>query len=132
MLVAVWLPASSHALLQSFGFIHQVHTHDDSADEAHDADSHDSHEHDADADNHAAADGLCLVSSGKVSPAKLVAVAALPWLVAATVLSGAETPSSLQRHSGPSPPGVAPPELSHCWQFSFRAALPVRAPSFVS
>ena len=37
-----------------------------------------------------------------------------------------------QHSSGLSPPGSAPPELSHRWQFSFRAALPVRAPSSVS
>jgi len=29
-------------------------------------------------------------------------------------------------------PGSSPPELAKVWQFSFRAALPPRAPSFVS
>lgn len=28
--------------------------------------------------------------------------------------------------------GLSPPELTHSWQFLFRAALPVRAPSFAS
>jgi hypothetical protein len=28
--------------------------------------------------------------------------------------------------------GLSPPELSRCWQFVFRAALPVRAPSLHS
>ena len=28
--------------------------------------------------------------------------------------------------------GLSPPELSRCWQFIFRAALPVRAPSLLS
>lgn len=28
--------------------------------------------------------------------------------------------------------GLSPPELSQCWQFVFRAALPVRAPSLIS
>jgi hypothetical protein len=28
--------------------------------------------------------------------------------------------------------GLSPPELPRCWQFLFRAALPVRAPSFLS
>ena len=130
LIAALWLPASSHALLQHLGYIHQAHTHDESVDADHHEDSDGSHEHDT--DNHAAADGLCLVSSGKVSAAKPVVVATLPWLKAATVLSGADIATSFERHSGPSPPGVAPPELSHRWQFSFRAALPVRAPSFIS
>jgi len=28
--------------------------------------------------------------------------------------------------------GLSPPELARCWQFFFRAALPVRAPSLIS
>jgi hypothetical protein len=37
----------------------------------------------------------------------------------------------------PKPPmvefsGLSPPEFTHCWQFIFRAALPVRAPSIPS
>ena len=28
--------------------------------------------------------------------------------------------------------GTAPPQLSHYWQFSFRTALPARAPSLIS
>lgn len=128
ILVALWLPASSHAFLQHIGFIHQVHAHDEAADGDHDSDSERHHEHGT--DNHDAADGLCLVSSGKVPLAKLSDVASLPWLIT-VVLRAAEIPSALQGHSGPSPPGVAPPELSHCWQFSVRAALPIRAPSLV-
>ena len=50
VLVAVWLPASSHALLKHFELIHQTHAD-------HDTDSDGSHEHDA--DNHEAADGKC-------------------------------------------------------------------------
>jgi hypothetical protein len=38
---------------------------------------------------------------------------------------------------GPRPPGfglsgLSPPEITHAWQFLFRAALPARAPSCVS
>jgi hypothetical protein len=131
VLVALWLPASSHALLQHFGFIHQAHVHDHHGDAHadHDADSEGSHEHDT--DNHPAADGLCLSASGKVELAKPVTLAALPWLIA-EFCTAVNIPSAIALRSGPSPPGVAPPELSHRWQFSSRAALPVRAPSFVS
>jgi len=129
VLVAIWLPASSHAFLQHVGFIHQVHEHDEPSDADHDSDAEHPHEHDA--DNHAAADGLCLTSSAKVQLEKPTIVALLPWLAAALLIS-AGISSPLEAYSGPSPPGVAPPELSHRWQFTFRAAPPVRAPSFVS
>jgi hypothetical protein len=44
---------------------------------------------------------------------------------------------SVPDHSLPADPGVsvltaAPPEIPNAWQFSLRAALPVRAPSFAS
>ena len=129
LLVAVWLPSASHSVLQHFGFIHQVHVHNDHGDADHNSDSDGSHEHDT--DNHQAADGLCVFSSGKVELTKPLAVTAMPCLVAAW-FDAATVPSALTAHSGPAPPGVAPPELSHRWQFCFRAALPVRAPSFVS
>lgn len=38
----------------------------------------------------------------------------------------------LAKLSGVSFLTAAPPELSSCWQFAFRTALPVRAPSFAS
>jgi hypothetical protein len=128
LLVAVWLPASSHALLQHIGLIHQVHAHDDHAD-GHDAGSSGSHEHDA--DNHDAADGLCLASAAKVHVPTPIFVVLPDWLAVpvATLMTDANFAAL---HSGLSPPGSAPPELSHRWQFSFRAALPVRAPSLVS
>jgi hypothetical protein len=129
VLVAIWLPASSHAFLQHVGFIHQNHEHNEHEDADHDSDADHPHEHDS--DNHAAADGLCLASSAKVQLDKPTIVALLPWLTAA-VLSAGEVSSALETHSGPSPPGTAPPELSHRWQFSFRTALPVRAPSLAS
>jgi hypothetical protein len=136
VLLAVWLPASSHAFLQHVGFIHLLHEHDDlaEADADHsDAEHHSDSEHprEHDGDTHAAADGLCVASTAKVQLAKPTIVAVHPWLAAAALIS-VEVPSALEAHSGPSPPGVAPPELSHRWQFSFRAALPVRAPSFLS
>ena len=73
-LAALWLPASSHALLEHLELIHQVHAD-------HETDSDDSHEHDA--DNHAAADGLCVAPWGKSVLVKPIAVAPLPWLAVA-------------------------------------------------
>ena len=122
LLAALWLPVSSHALLEHFELIHHVH-----ADHAEDSDG--SHEHDT--DNHAAADGLCLAPSVKTPLSKPVAVVPLPWLAVA-LLNTSHHFSARPSPYGPSPPGTAPPELSHRWQFSFRAALPARAPSFAS
>ena len=128
-LVALWLPASSHAFLQHVGLIHQVHAHDEDAAAGHEDESDGPHEHGA--DNHAAADGLCRAPSGKVQLDKPVDVVKATWFFA-TLLNAAVLSCSERSHSGPSPPGTAPPELSHRWQLSSRAALPVRAPSVAS
>ena len=122
LLAAVWLPAASHALLEHFELIHVVHAD-------HEQDAGGSHEHDA--DNHEAADGRCLISSAKIQISKPAATSAIHWLVAALLAGRADVESEVS-HRGPSPPGVAPPEFSHRWQFSLRAALPVRAPSLAS
>jgi len=114
-LVALWLPATSHAFLESAGFIHQEQSSSGSADDR----------------DHDVADGIC------ASPASSI-----------PVLKG--TPSNIPLHLlslplqdpafGPNtrtpPPvdglGPAPPYLPCAWQFLFRAALPARAPSFLS
>jgi hypothetical protein len=122
LLVAIWLPASSHALLEHFELIHQVHAD-------HDEDSSGSHEHDT--DNHEAADGHCALSSThiSVSPPDSTATLSLDCLLALGLIS--ELHTELQP-SGLAPPGTAPPQLSHRWQFSFRTALPAREPSLIS
>lgn len=129
MLVAVWLPASSHALLESAGLIHQhpeSHAHDDQHADSSPADSHDH-----DVDNHAAADGQCLIPSAKVQFSKpdVLAFGIQFIFVLAAVVR--QLPDEAV-FFGLSPPGAAPPEFSHRWQFASRAALPVRAPSFIS
>ena len=124
LLVAGWLPASSHALLQYVGLIHERHA-------AHDADSTGSHEHEHDTDDHDVADGICALSSAQVN-VPMPDADATPFLLG---LFGLERGSELNAElsaSGLAPPGAAPLQLSSGWQFSFRAALPARAPSFVS
>ena len=118
--MALWLPATSHALLEQTGWIHTEHTDADGA---------------SDTDNdHDAADGICLVASNYVhvpqpdsadSPLALASVSFS--LMLATLLE-----ASIAAPNGPDPPGAAPPELSHTWQFSSRASLPPRAPSLIS
>jgi hypothetical protein len=126
LLAAFWLPASSHVVLERFGVIHVVH-HDHS----HHAEPHDaggSHEHhDA---GHAAADGQ-VVASTTFFKLPTPSAALVPCFVFCLV-ADLDRQAGLGRSFSLGPPETAPPELSHRWQFSSRAALPVRAPSFVS
>ncbi len=118
-LLAFWLPATSHALLEESGWIHTTHTDKDGA---------------TDTDNdHDAADGICRAASTDVqvpqpelTDGRLLACASF-WVTPAALFE-----ASLALPKGPDPPGAAPPELSHTWQFSFRASLPPRAPSLIS
>lgn len=122
LLVALWLPSSSHSLLESAGFIHDWHA-------AHDGSPDGSHQHHD--DDHDVADGHCLLSSHEVSAPAPQAVVTQLWVC---LLACEWTPEFSEGYhpSGTEPPGAAPPELSHRWQFSSRTALPPRAPSFAS
>ncbi len=138
LLVALWLPASSHALLEHAGFIHHEHEHAHEHEPHSDFHHHDAHphpepdgRHEHNGDNHAAADGLCLLASAKVQVPTPDFTTADGWLTA-VLLPLPDDDSGTANHSGLSPPGTAPPELPHIWQFSFRTALPARAPSLVS
>ena len=122
LLVAFWLPASSHALLQYAGLIHVRHAD-------HDADSSGSDERDS--DHHEAADGNCALSSTYVS-VPLPDAGVMPILFCALGLNWAAEFRVEQQPSGLALPGAAPPQLSHRWQFAFRTALPARAPSLIS
>ena len=120
LLLALWLPATSHEVLESAGWIHSDHANNASSSDT--------------ANDHDAADGVCHVAATDVQvPQPSVAsspersVAADFSLVLAALLE-----ASLAAPNGPDPPGAAPPELSHTWQFSSRASLPPRAPSLIS
>lgn len=122
LVALLWLPISSHALLQSAELIHQRHAD-------HDTDADGSHEHDA--DNHEAADGRCVFSSTHINISVPDAVAS-PILFSWLGLGLTSEPLVEEQPSGLAPPGTLPPQLSHCWQFSSRTALPARAPSLIS
>jgi len=127
LLVAFWLPASSHVHLQHLGLIHEIHEDHHHHDHGDSEPGH--HEHGA--DNHAAADGECLVSSG-------TSELDLPWggfnelgFDFVPALSGSVLLVTREA-TGLAPPGNGPPGFSASWQFLLRVALPVRAPSSVS
>src|SRR5262245_10617186 len=118
VLALVWLPAVSCCLIDASGLFGKQDCC--STEHAHPA----------------AAPGNCdqpcgvLASASYVSQQdQLVVPAPLAELLADDVFS----PVELQRPGiGRDLPATAPPEIAGHWQFSFRTALPPRAPSFVS
>ena len=105
VLLALWVPANSHALLQQVGLIHQhIEQHDHREDgEAHDHGPVDAKDHDA-------ADGICRVElqSTKAPCPALGVLFAVPECdpdFVHTFVRECEL-------SGPSPPGTTPPPPS--------------------
>lgn len=126
LLVAIWLPASSHVHLQHFGLIHEIHQDHHHHDHGDTPTGH--HEHGA--DNHAAADGECLPSSGTLEwEMPWDELNGIPFDLVPSLWVGVLplTPEA----DGLAPPGTAPPQFSTSWQFFVRTALPIRAPSLV-
>ena len=118
LLLALFVLASSHPLLQGLGLIHQYSNHHSELPDSH-----------SDSDrNHDAADGLCRVDSHRDEIQKF-AGGNLSCLAFIAALLDGEVVGAEPRFANTTSP---PPELDTTWQFSSRAALPVRAPSFVS
>lgn len=117
LMLALFAFASSHPLLESLGLIHQEVAHADGP--AHSK------------DNHEAADGSCRIESGQEELQKPLADALdlSHSFVFMCVLMLNTDPDADPGGQGLSPP---PPELGKSWQFSSRAALPIRAPSIAS
>lgn len=110
--------ASSHPLLEGMGLIHQEVAHTDG--------------HGSSDSDHELADGKCRFTSSRDEVQKSFADGGfnLAQLLALTcvLIQDTDYPS----HSSVEIASSPPPELGTTWQFSFRAALPVRAPSFAS
>jgi hypothetical protein len=111
LLLALWLPISTHEWLESSGLIHTA----------------EHCEHDA---AHEAADGSLLASNDPfvLKPVNVIVAVLSPAfddLLAMTALSTEWEPPLKFGHS------TAPPGLSATWQFSARAALPGRDPAHV-
>jgi len=108
LLVAVWLPATSHAWLESVGFIHSAESGQLET-------------------NHEAANGRCQIECPDRSLAVPLSTAHL-WLAiiveTAPSLPACSTPEAVMRYRS-----TAPPELARTWQFTERTAPPSRAPS---
>ena len=113
LLLAFWVPISSHELLEHCGLIH---TQSSNPLEKHE-------------DDHDAADGLCNPPAGAVQVQKLFAVDAA--FAVRAVLSDLVRESVWQQASF-SLINPSPPEVPVGWQFSSRASLPARAPSYLS
>lgn len=112
LMLAVWMPASSHALLEWAEVIHE---------DEHHPGAHTHHDQD-----HDAADGLCAISSTHSAvvhsgPSSQVAYRLALFIAVDAAVDKSHT--VCESTSGTSPPHF------HGWQFIHRAALPVRAPS---
>lgn len=118
LLLAIWLPATSHSLLELSGLIHQEHH------VAGDADSDSDHDHDV-------ADGVCAMVSAATPLIKVTSSTPLFYFAAypAVDFSAIDQQSQSLPLNGL---GTSPPLLPSSWQFIHRAAIPARAPSFVS
>ena len=118
LMLTLFAFASSHALLEGLGLIHQESAH---ADGPASSDS-----------DHELADGKCRINStrdGIQTPHANATFDLANILALASVLvldASQETRLSVEIANSP------PPELGTSWQFSSRAALPVRAPSLAS
>ena len=113
-MLAIWMPATSHLLLEAAGVIHQQQAG---------ADSDNDHDHDA-------ADGICALTFSNAPVVKSASPSVVLYLIANSALfnsASIETHTFLFGRLGPSPP-----LLPKSWQFVYRAALPGRAPSLVS
>lgn len=118
LMLTLFAFASSHPLLEGLGLIHQEVTH------AEGPASSDS--------DHELADGKCKINSSRDEiqmPSANGAFDLANLLALTSVLlqdESQETRPAVEIASSP------PPELRTTWQFSSRAALPARAPSFAS
>lgn len=116
--LALFALASSHPLLEGLGLIHHetAHTHEQSSSDS----------------DHQLADGKVSININRNDTQKSLADSSFNLaniLAFALVLlqhDDLSNQSSAEIASSP------PPELGTTWQFSSRAALPVRAPSFAS
>lgn len=116
VLLAFWLPASSHALLEHSGIVN--------ADGA-------GHHSSGKSLNHDAADGVCRVELNDHAPPAPEFVLPLPLAAGFLPLLHASDQQGREILSPDPPPGTAPPQLPRRWQFTFRTALLARAPSLI-
>lgn len=117
MVLALFAFASSHPLLEGLGLIHHEISHADEADHSE--------------RNHEAADGICRFESSHEDIQN-------PFTETVDLSHSSDLLYPILLNTGPDPDADGgslsppPPELGPTWQFSSRAALPVRAPSFAS
>ncbi len=118
LMLALFAFASSHPLLEGLELIHQEVTHSEGSGGT-------------DSD-HELADGKCQFNSNRDEIQKSFAEGAFNFAeifaLACVLLQDADCSTRAPSEIANSPP----PELGTTWQFSFRAALPARAPSFAS
>ena len=116
VMLAAWLPAASLCLAECAGFIERG---DCCADES-----------GGNAD--AAAHPCCFLASGSYKSDTHRPLVLAPDVFATARLASLISIPPSSDGLALSPPALSPPDLPVTWQFSFRAALPPRAPSLAS
>lgn len=116
VMLAAWMPAASLCLAECAGFVERGDCCPD----------------ESSGDANAAAHSCCLLASGSYKsdthpPLVVAPYAFVTAQVPSMILDAPPSAESVQ----PSP-SSSPPDLPVSWQFSFRAALPPRAPSLAS
>jgi hypothetical protein len=119
VVLAVWAACTAHCAIESLSASAEPACCDEDGGPSHQA---------------PAAPGQCVCSAiqagGYVSQDGALAIP-LP-VDCVVLLAVVPKPVDLATWSGSVEPASSPPGMSESWQFSFRAALPVRAPSLIS
>lgn len=118
LMLTLFAFASSHPLLEGLGLIHQESAH---ADGPASSDS-----------DHELADGKCRFSSSRDEVQKSFSDGSFDFAKILALACALLQREDLSAQSSVEIASSPPPELGTTWQFSSRAALPVRAPSFAS
>jgi hypothetical protein len=118
LMLALFAFASSHPLLEALGLIHHEAAHTEAP-----ASSHSDHE---------LADGNSPINSNRDEIQKSFANNGFDLAAVLVLASALLQHKDREAQSVVEITGSPPPELGTTWQFSSRAALPVRAPSFAS
>jgi len=119
VLLGLWMPVTMHCLLEAmpaFSFLQCCCTADKGPQEPNDC----------------ADDACSALESGLYKIEDNSALAPHPSLLFALSTCDPGSPLPAERVPRLAPQSLAPPELPQFWQFSYRTALPPRAPSFVA
>jgi hypothetical protein len=116
-LLVLWVPFTSHSLLEQMEWIHHEDVHSEAGSRG--------------AEHHDAADGLCRIESNDCQLPNIDFQRSSYGGLLELQFVGTPNAQFLIFAAGLAPPPTGSPELIHVWQFVFRTALLPRAPSLL-